>query len=744
MKKKCIFDNTLVNMKIDTLLIALKEIYKNDDNALVLDQIYSNLSKYVTDYQDLTDRDIYQFFNDFTHNSGIYIVPYSCNEEELEYTLKKSTYPVLTISEDKSKIFITNYDEKKKFEIKTIENGQVTERNEPHFELLNNKKGNTTVYIISKTKSLFGTDISEISSHSSGEEKKTSPIRLFFNLLKPDNKDIMFLYAYAIFGGLISLSLPLGVQTIVGLVMGAQFSSSLFLMIFLVIFGVLVAGAIQIMQMTLVETLQQRIFVRSAFEFAFKVPRIKLDALADKYAPELMNRFFDIINIQKSLPKLLIDFTQANLQIFFGLVLLSIYHPLFLVFGGFLLIVFYLIFRITGPNGLKASVKESKYKYEVAYWLEELARTMRIFKLAGNTYLPIERTDTIVSNYIDARKKHFKVLYVQYIYMVFFKMLVTGSLLIMGSFLIMNNQINIGQFVASEIIIILVLNAIEKVILSLENIYDVLTSVDKLSSVTTLPTEREDGIPFNYVDTHKGIEIELKGINYKAPSGEYILQDINLHILPGEKVCITGANGSGRSSLINLFTGLYNNYEGFMTINNIPIGNLNIRSYHDFVAQNFSREMVFRGTIFENVTVGRKDIPTQDVVWACQMVGLDNLIKKLPKGLDTLINPEDKSYSDGDLRKIVLARCISERPRLMLLEEFLDYFDFKHRKIIIDYFMSLKDNTTMIAISNDPEFASKCDKVIIMDHGKIIFTGKFEEISKEKYLRSMFYSLFGG
>jgi len=731
-------------MKIHTLVSVFKHLCEKEPNAITINQEYEQLLKYTSDQHNVEHVELLQLLNDYTTKTGTYVISYTYDLEEFEELINGTRHPIMVHdSQFESVYLIEPRNELPPRFLKFNRNSKLLTDDLPEQELTN-EKGEITAYIFSKTKSLFeDNEKNDTKEARTGKlfDKKSS-IGLFFRLLKPDNKVIIFLYIYAIFGGLVSLTLPLGIQTIIGLVMGAQFSSSLFLMISLVIFGVLLAGIMQIMQIWLVESIQQRIFVRSAFEFAYKAPKIKLEALLDKYAPELMNRFFDTVNIQKSLPKILIDFTQANLQILFGLILLSIYHPLFLVFGGFLLGVFYLIFRFTGPAGMKASIRESKYKYEVAFWLQEVARTMRIFKVAGNTNLPLEKTDLFVSNYVDARKKHFKILATQFSYMILFKMLVTGTLLIMGSFLIMRQQINIGQFVASEIIIILILNAIEKVILSLENIYDVLTSVEKLASVTELPLDREDGVPFNYIDTGKGMQLDFKIQNYKSfKTNINILSNIDFHVKPGEKICITGPNGSGKSSLLSLATGLYSNYEGMILFNHLPINNIKLRSLHDFMAQNFAREMIFRGSLYDNITLGRKDISMEDVMYAVNLTGLDELIPKLPKGFETELSPEDRSIPDGDLAKIVLARCIAEKPRLMLLEEFLDMFDFAHRKKVIDYIIGLGESTTVLAISNDPDFASKCDRVIVLDKGTIIFDGKFADIRKEQYLKSMFYSM---
>ncbi|MCB0675663.1 MAG: ABC transporter ATP-binding protein, partial [Saprospiraceae bacterium] len=258
------------------------------------------------------------------------------------------------------------------------------------------------------------------------------PVKRLFRLLELDRKDITFIYLYAIFAGLITLSLPLGIQAIIGLIAGGAMSSSLVLLIVVVTVGTALTGLLKVMQLTVTETLQRRIFTRSAFEFAFRIPRIRMESLAREYPPELVNRFFDTLTLQKGLPKILMDFSTAFLQIIFGLILISFYHPFFVFFGLILLLVLAAIFRFTGPGGLKTSLQESKYKYAVAHWLQELARSVTTFKLSGTSRFPLEQTDGLVVNYLDARRQHFRILLFQYGNIVAFKTIVTGALLILG------------------------------------------------------------------------------------------------------------------------------------------------------------------------------------------------------------------------------------------------------------------------------------------------------------------------
>jgi hypothetical protein len=230
-----------------------------------------------------------------------------------------------------------------------------------------------------------------VSADEKSVEKELTPVQRLFRLLGNEKKDIGYIYLYAIVIGLISLSLPLGIQAIINLISGGMVFSSVYLLLFVVIGGVLISGIMQIIQITLVETLQQRIFAKAAFEFTYRIPRVKTESLLGYYPPELMNRFFDILTVQKALPKILIDITGALLQIILGIMLLSFYHPFFIAFGFLTLLIIALIVYVNGPKGLDTSLVESKYKYKVAQWLEDIARSLYTFKLAGSANLPIEK-----------------------------------------------------------------------------------------------------------------------------------------------------------------------------------------------------------------------------------------------------------------------------------------------------------------------------------------------------------------
>ena len=549
--------------------------------------------------------------------------------------------------------------------------------------------------------------------------EQLTPLKRFFRMLSLDQREIIMIYTYALFNGLINLSLPLGVQAIIGFVLSAEFSASWGLLIAIVVIGVAAAGVIQILQLSLTELLQKRVFTRAAFEFAYRIPRFQIEKISGLYAPELINRFFDTLMVQKGLSKILMDFSTASLQILFGLVLLSFYHPFFVFFGIFLVGLFALIFFLSGPKGLKTSLYESKYKYEVAHWLEELGRSMGTFKLAGNTNLSLQKTNQLVGNYLKYRKDHFKVLVFQFSNIVAFKTLITAGLLILGSILVINQEINLGQFVASEIIILLVLNSVEKLILTMETIYDVLTGMEKLGQVTDIPIEREEGLDLSEMNLGEGLGFELSNLSYRYPnSGFNALSHVNLSIKPGEKVCISGPHLSGKSTLVSLISGLFQQYEGSILINGVPLHDIDLMSYRTLVGDYLAIQDLFSGKLAENITVGR-EVPAEDILESIEKVGLGYFLKQSSKGLSTMIRPEGLGLSTSEKIKIILARIFSQKPKLVLLDQVLDHLEIEDRQRITKELFDENHGWTVVMVSNDPELTAKCDQVIELDSGQV-------------------------
>ncbi len=573
---------------------------------------------------------------------------------------------------------------------------------------------------------------------SSGEHNEhLSPSQRLFRLMKGEKKEIRYIYFFAVLMGIVNLALPLGIQSIITLLSGGMIMSSIIVLTIVIVVATAFAGYLQLLQLSYVEVLQQRVFVKAAYEYSYRIPKIKLESISKEYGPELVNRFFDVLNIQKALPKFLIDITSTILQIFFGLLLLSFYHSFFILFGIFLFATLFLVAYYSAPKGLKTSIMESKYKYKVANWLEELARNAITFKLAGYTNLTIDKTDNYLSNYLSARKKHFDVLKTQYISIIAFKTFVTAGILISGGFLVFNNQINIGQFIAAELIIVLIIASVEKLINTLDIIYDLLTALDKVGHVTDIELENNKGVELSAIPDFENFTIEMKKLSYKYEGkNDAILKNINFTIKAGERVCLAGHNDAGKTSLVRILTGIHHNYDGIFCYNNVPVHDINIYSYRDMIGENLSHHEIFDGTIEENITVGKKGISTQDLLWAISEVGLKDFVNLQPEGLRTKLTSGGGDLSSNIKQKIILARSIAEMPMLVVMDD--EFFSEQNEKIhLIDVLFNKSKNWALFTVTNDPLLLMKADKILYLNNGEIELTGKYDDLIKNQDFRNL-------
>jgi ATP-binding cassette subfamily B protein len=551
-----------------------------------------------------------------------------------------------------------------------------------------------------------------------------TPLSRILNVLRLDREEISSVYFYAMFNGIIQLSLPLGIQNIIGYVLGGAISTSLVILIVLVVIGVFLTGLIRVHQMRIIEKVQQKIFVRYTFDYAHRIPDLDLKAIDAYYLPEVMNRFFDTVSLQKGISKILLDFPTATIQILFGLLLLSFYHPVFIAFSIVTVSLVVTILYFSGTRGLQTSLEESDYKYGVGGWLEEMARAILSFKFFRTSGIDMRRTDELVVGYLNARTSHFKILQIQYWTLVGFKVLVTAIMLAVGSYLLIDQQLNLGQFIAAEIVILLVLNSVEKLIVNLDKVYDVLTSVEKLSKVIDSPLEQDGSVVLPSDGT--GIAFSLNAVG-NVMSERNVLSNVTVEIPAGSCVAVMGRDGSGKSTLLRLLSGVYRDYTGGLTANGIPLRDYTLDSWRANTGILFGRHDIFSGTLLENITMGDPTISPDMLVTLIDAVGLKEFLQDLPKGFSTKLDSSGKRLSRSVMQRILLMRALVRVPRLLLLEDPWRGMDDAGRARIHGLLIARKRNSTVLVESNDPDFARKADMVLYFSEGRLEYAGPWKE-----------------
>lgn len=538
----------------------------------------------------------------------------------------------------------------------------------------------------------------------------TKPFDRFWAILKPDSKDIRDIYLFAIVGGILSLGLPLGIQAIINFIQAGKVSTSWFLLVGLVVSAIGFTGYMNIAQLRITESLQQRIFTRSALEFATRIPKIQLRELLLRYAPEWTNRFFDTLTIQKGISKLLIDFTAASLQILFGLILLSFYHPFFIIFGFALLLLLALIFRMTAKRGFVTSLDESKYKYKVANWLEEISRNRLTFKHLGSSGILLKRTDSYLQGYLKSRDAHFKVLVQQYIYLIGFKVLIALALLIIGGLLVLNQQMNIGQFVAAEIIIVLVLNSVEKLIVSLEMVYDVLTAIEKIGEITDLPLDPQVGLD---LQSASAFTIDIEQLEYQTTwSNAPLLSNLSCRFEAGKFYHIQDFKGNQAQGLFLMITAMALPNKGQVRINGLPTTNLQPAHLRSQIASLSQHDQLIYGTVLENIMMGRS-YSIEQVMEISAAIGLDKHVVALTDAYQTLLNPESSTLDRQLVTLIILCRALLAQPALLLWDTHIHYLTQDQLHIVLSYLQKTYKGTLLLASIHEYDLSLVHEKLVL-------------------------------
>lgn len=541
----------------------------------------------------------------------------------------------------------------------------------------------------------------------------SAAIRQLNQVLFPDRKDVVAMYIFALFAGLVQLSLPLGIQSIINFVMAGTFSTSIAVLIGLVVFGVFIAGLLQVRQLQLLEKVKQKIFVRYSLEYSDRIPKLNIEKLDGEYLPELTNRYFDTVSLQKSMDKLLIDLPGAIIQVTLGLLLLAFYHPIFIGFGLFLMVTVASIIRFTSPQGLRTALKASSYKYKMAAWLQEIARSIKSFKYTKGTSLHMNKSDEVAGKYLESRTGHFRILLTQFWSLISFRIVITAAMLIIGAYLLVNQQINVGQFIAADIVIIAIIASIEKVITNLDSIYDALVSVEKLNAIAGADLEESGTVKL--APEKEGVDISFKNVHFSYENSDQVLRGVNLDIQKQQIVQLKGASGSGKSTVLRLLTGAFSNFTGDILLNGVPLSNYSVESLRAQTGILLSVQDIFEGSLWDNITMGNKSVTLEQVSKLAELCGLQQFISTSRNGYDSQLLPVGNKLSRNVRKNILLMRALLGPSRLLLLEEPFEHLQEPYRTNMINYIRQEK-NATIVIASEDERLAPHCDKIIQMDN----------------------------
>ena len=524
-----------------------------------------------------------------------------------------------------------------------------------------------------------------------------TPVQRLLRLLRQERHDLAVLFIYTVVAGLLALAVPLAVQALVNTIAAGVFLQPLVVLTFLTFAGLLFSGGVQMLKIALVERIQQRIFARNALDMADRIARVRHITLEGEYAPELANRFFDILTVQKALAKLLIDGLTAVLQAVVGLLLLAFYSPLLLGLDMAIVAMVLFILFVLGIGGLSTSIDESREKYRVAGWLEDLARCHASMKQNGTYPYLTDRADNAVLRYLQAREGHFRIVFRQAGGNYLFQAIASAGVLAAGGWLVINQQLTLGQLVAAQIVIVSLLAAVEKMIRQADQYFDLLTGLDKTGHLTDLETERSGGIPLPESD-ERGASLLCENVRFSYEPGTPILSGVTLAVRPGEHVSLVGASGAGKTTFAHLLCGLADPTHGTILVNGTDVRDAGLTDLRRVVTSVGFTDEIFGGTVEENIVIGR-DFSRSDIQTALEMAQLAQDVSALPDGLKTPLVSGGKNLSRGQVQRLLIARAIVGKPRLLILDEAFTGIDERTVTQILESLFDAGNGWTIMDIS---------------------------------------------
>lgn len=544
-------------------------------------------------------------------------------------------------------------------------------------------------------------------------------------LLRRERRDIWYVAAYSTMASIMGLAVPLSSQAIVNAVALGVFNRQLIVLITVVLIALIVLAIFTVLERYVIDLIQRRMFVFTSSEFVRRLPLIRRDAFTHTYAPELVNRFFDVMTIQKSVGKLLMDGINGILVLVSGLVLLGFYHPFFLIYDlVFLLFVPILVF-VLGRGAIATAIAVSKKKYDAAAWIEDVARNQIATKLTVSNAYDLMRVDEINDKYVETKHEHYVVLARQILGSYLFKAFATVGILGLGGMLVIDQRISLGQLVAAEIVIILIIGALEKLLSQFDVFYDLVAAIDKVTVIFDQPAEREGGLKVDAAPN--GAHVVLKNLT-KNLNELTLFNDLSLEVPSGARVAIVGKSGAGKSTLLHMICGLEDQTKGLIRFNNVDTREADLSSLRQKIGLVFPEDEIITASVRDNILLGR-DIPEEQFRWACGLVRLDDDVELLPRGYATQLSPSASNIAFGLKRRILFARMIVNKPNLLLLDEAFEGIEDSMKLSMLDDLFAER-TWTIICVTHDPEIVRKVDTVHLIENGVVTESGDPRVLAK--------------
>ncbi|MDH3506977.1 MAG: ABC transporter ATP-binding protein/permease [Gammaproteobacteria bacterium] len=483
-------------------------------------------------------------------------------------------------------------------------------------------------------------------------------------ILGPESDFYSLAIIYGVGISLFSLATPISVQMLINTVANTGLTLSLVVLSVTLFVLLLLSGLLNALRIHVMELFQRRFYARMVSEIALRSIYALNPFFQDQRMGALFNRYFDIVIVQKNLPNLLIGGFTIVLQAAVGFVLVSLYHPLLLVFNLVLVALIWIIWLAWGKRAMFSAVQVSHRKHAVASWLEGLGESNGFFKSERHIVEALNRTDEVTGEYIKQHARHFRHHFAQTLSFLVLYALASAVLLGLGGWLVIQGQLSLGQLVAAELVLSVALLGVSQLGTYLAYFYEICGAIDELSLFYGIRQEEPTG---GIVALGASADLQFANVSV-GERGETLL---DLELPGGTRVMGVVESHGLQRDFVNLLKRHTKPNSGY-----ISLGGVDVMSVQPHILRQqiiyLARPTTVDLTIREYLALSGDNDSNQRDLAVLETVGLTSAIARLEHGLDTRLSTTGWPLTISETMQLKLAAAIIAEPRVLVLNQLYD------------------------------------------------------------------------